>query len=401
MRLQKLNDARCRSLKPDIKPHKYADGAGLYLYIMPTGGKLWRMAYRFGGKQRTLALGQYPDISLAKAREKALQARRALLEGQDPGALKAADKAATRAQTQAPTLDDVFTEYFKTPKITAAQKRQRDKLRWLRGLLTGHEKIKGKQINALQHSDIAAVVTEISDSGKTVTAREVSGIANRVFDFAVRRGIITANIAAGTARDLSSDKKTEPRAAAQTQDDIRAVLNACANYDGAAVLKYALRIIPYTVLRTGEIASAEWAEIDLAAGVFAVPAEKMKMKDPHIVPLCAPVIALLKELHQLTGNGRYLFPAVRDKNKPLRDNALRSALRAAGVPESLHTLHGWRSVFSTWANETGYSTDAIERQLAHKERNKIRAAYDRGERMDERIKIMAAWAAYLDELRKD
>lgn len=400
---KQLNDVKIRAIKPGDKPRKYADGDGLFLYAVPNASGLsllWRLAYRFpkGGKQKLLSIGPYPVVTLAMAREAALEARRALWRGEDPGELKKIAKAEAKAAVAGSTFDDLAGEYLKTPKSANARPKQKIQLEWLRATLAASPTVKGKHMKDLTHADFAAAVATIAADGKIETARKVAQFAGRVCDLAIRRGLIAANPATGLSKDLPNGGRHTPLAAVQTPEEIKAILDKLAGCGGSVGTKYALRIAPYVVLRTSELIGAEWEEIDFERATWTVPGERMKMKDSHVVPLAAPVIEMLRELQELTGRGRFLFPSRQVKDAHVTSAGFRRALRDAGIGAE-HTLHGWRSAFSTWANEAGYGADAIERQLAHEERNKVRAAYDRGARMDKRRAIMEAWAKYLDGLK--
>lgn len=407
MRALKLTDAEIRKAKPPKKDpskkhfqgDKYFDGWGLYMLVTPAGGKLWRLAYRFGGKQKTLALGEYPIITLARARELAIEARRQLAAGIDPGEVKKQRKAEAKAAAAGDTFNDIAGEFLKTPKRAGAQKKTKDDYNRSRTLLSESPTIKGKNIKTLKHGDFAAAVGAIEKNNGHDTAQKAARFANNTMDWAMRQGLISGNVAAGLTKDLPTKDNYNPRAAVHEPDKIKAILAKVDAVSGTASTRYALKIAPYVVLRTSELAGGEWREIDLDAATWTVPGERMKMKVTHIVPLAAPVIEMLRELYQLTGKGRYLFPSRSVKNAPVTSIGLQKSFRKAGIDTEEHTLHGWRTTFSTWANENGYNEDAIERQLAHKEKNKTRAAYDRGERMTERRELISAWAAYLENLK--
>lgn len=395
----KLTDAKVRNIKPDSKPRKYADGGGIYLFVMPAergGGKLWRMAYRHGGKQMTLAIGIYPTVTLAMAREVALEAKRALWRGENPGALKRERKAAAVGTS----FDEIAGQFLDTPKMAGASHSRKRNLKAFRQTLANAPTIKNKPFPAITHADFAAVVSGIAAEGKLSAAQEVAALAHRVCEFAVRRGTVAGNVASGLTKDLPQNTARTPRAAVKAEADLKAVLKKLDAYDGSQSMKYALILTPYVFLRRVELCAAEWREIDIEAATWTIPAERMKNRAPHVIPLAASVIALLKELYALNGKGIFVFPSPQRRGQHISTTGLRDALRLAGVDSDTQSLHGFRAVASTWLNEQGYNSDAIERQLAHRERNATRRAYDRGDRMPERIALMEKWAEYLDALRK-
>lgn len=401
---EKLTAARVGALEPRDKPYKVADGDGLYLYVAPSGGKSWRLDYVFSGTAKTLTIGKVRDFTPKEAREKAREARQALANGADPAALKKAHKLARSIQAQY-TWGAVFDEWLGAYKAGGGgnkrqrppQPRQLDKIAWLRTYL---EPLTVKDIQTLRHRDFSQIIRQMVEADKIVSAAELARMVNKICLYARRQGFVDLNVAADLQEDIPT-VASSGRPAVETRRDIAEVLRKIDSHICTVPMKYALRLMPFTVLRTGELAGAEWSEIDIKAALWTVPSSRMKiMGNAHKVPLSNPAIILLRELQSVTGGNRFLFPG-REKAReaPITPTAISRAFRRAGVEAAKHSLHGWRAVFSTWANESGYNRDAIERQLAHEERNRIRRAYDRGERMEERRAIMAAWGTYLEETR--
>lgn len=394
----KLTDAKLRALKPNGKTQKLSDGGGLYVHLSPVGGKLWRLFYRFGGKQKTLAIGKYPDVSLVEARKRRDEARELLGQGIDPGERKKEGKAAAAAAdlAKAMTYEVVAREWFVTyssgwtesnrAKILARQ--EKDVFPFLGRLPIG-------EITA---PAVLAVARRIEKRGAVDTAHRAMQDCSRIFRYAVATGrgerdpVADLKGALSPVRSTSYASIKEPKAIGALLRDINA-------YSGNLIVRAALRLAPYVFVRPGELRRAEWAEFNLESAEWRIPAEKMKMRVVHIVPLARQVLEILHDLAQYTGGGRYLFPSMRANSSPISDMTLLAGLRRLGYGKDEMTMHGFRSMASTLLNEQGYNRDWIERQLAHGERNSVRAAYNYAEYLPERRRMMQEWADYLDELR--
>ena len=394
----KLTDAKLRALKPTGKTQKISDGGGLYIHLSPAGGKLWRLFYRFSGKQKTLALGKYPDVSLVEARKRRDEARELLGQGIDPGEKKKEGKAAAVAAelAKAMTYEVVAREWFakysqgwtesNRTKILARQ--ENDVFPFLGSLSIG-------EITA---PEVLAVARRIEERGAVDTAHRAMQDCSRIFRYAVATGrgerdpVADLKGALSPARSTSYASIKEPKAIGALLRDIDA-------YSGNLIVRAALRLAPYVFVRPGELRRAEWAEFNLEAAEWRIPAEKMKMRVVHIVPLARQVAEILHDLMQYTGSGRYLFPSMRANSAPISDMTLLAGLRRLGYGKEEMTMHGFRSMASTLLNELGYNSDWIERQLAHGERNSVRAAYNYAEYLPERRRMMQEWADYLDSLR--
>ena len=395
----KLTDARLRALKPSDTVQKVSDGGGLYIHVSPAGGKLWRMAYRFEGKQKTLSLGAYPAIGLKEAREARDNAKALLVRGIDPSAEKRRVKAAaeTVAKIQATTFEVVGREWFekKTPNLAPGYRKQ------LLSRLENHlfPFIGDKPVAELEPAEILAAVRYTEERGAVEMAHKLVQLAGKICSYARLVGYATFNAAAGLGEALPPLPPAKHRAAIISPPEIGGLLRAIETYPGDLSIRYALKILPYVFVRSGELRCAEWGELDFDKAVWIIPAGRMKMKRPHIVPLARQVVKLFEELRQWTGQGRLVFPSPFSASKPITDVGLLNALRRLGYGRDEMSIHGFRGMASTLLNEQGYRSDVIEAQLAHGERNAIRAAYNHAEYMEERRAMMQAWADYLDELR--
>jgi integrase len=391
----KLTDTFVRNIKSDGKMQKHADGGGLYLHISPAGGQRWRMAYRFDGKQKTLSFGAYPAVSLKDARTRREEAKKQLAAGIDPGAHKKAVKAAIRAEA---------TTSF---EIVAREWHIKQSAAWVQGhsekIIARLEKyifplIGAKPVNTITASELLEALRRIEAKGTIETAHRALQNCSQVFRYA----IATDRAERDTAADLRGalvPVKSGNFATVTEPDTIGALLRDINAYPGNAVVCAALRMAPYVFVRPGELRRAEWPEINLDAAEWRIPAARMKMRETHIVPLARQVMGILTDLHQYTGHSRYLFPSLRADSAPISDVTLLAALRRLGYGKEEMTVHGFRSMASTLLNEQGYNRDWIERQLAHGERNAVRAAYNYAEYLPERRRMMQEYADHLDELR--
>jgi len=382
--------------KSKTKPYKLADERGLYLLVTPSGGRLWRMNYRFGGKQRTIAFGNYPDLSLAKARDMRAAAREALAEGKDPLDLRREEARAEQART-GDTFQAISDEWLEKLKLSGRSKATITKLRWLVDFAL--PLIGKRPITDLTPPDLLAVLRKIEARGRYETASRLRSTFGTIFRYAVATGRAQRDISYDLRGALITPKTTH-RAAILDPHELGGLLRAIENYDGQPTVRIALRMAPHVFARPGELRSAEWKEFDLAGKVWHIPAEKTKMRRPHWVPLSAEVVAMIEELRPISGDTKFLFPGVRSTSRPITDNTLNAALRRLGYDKTQVTAHGFRATASSLLNETGkWHPDAIERQLAHVESNDTRRAYARGEHWEERVRMMKAWSKFLMDLR--
>lgn len=389
-----LTDTAIRKAKGREKPYKLADGGGLYLLVTPAGGRLWRLKYRVIGKEKLLALGAYPDVGLRDAREQRDAARKQLASGIDPGAAKQAARASAAG---AETFEAIAREWLgKQAAKWTEQTEKRIKTRLENDLLPW---LGAKPIAAIRAPEVLATLRRIESRGAVDTAHRAMQECSQIFRFAVATG--------RAERDPTGDLKgalavatpdhhasiTEPKA-------VGSLLRAIDGYEGSFITKCALRLAPLVFVRPGELRKAEWAEFDLEKAEWRIPAQRMKMGELHLVPLAEQAVAILRELHPLTGSSQYLFPGVRSRKRPMSENTVLAALRRMGYKPGEMTGHGFRSMASTLLNENGWNRDAIERQLAHAERDGVRAAYNYAEHLPERRRMMQAWADYLDSLKR-
>ena len=388
-----LSDVAIRKARPADKPQRLFDGGGLYLEVAPTGGKLWRWKYRHAGKEKRLALGAYPEVSLADARERHNAGRKLLAAGIDPGVQRKAEKAAT-ADRAANTFAAVAAELIEQ-RGSRQSTVTRERAERLLGYLSP---IANVPIAAVDAPMLLAAIRKIEARGME-TAHRARAFAGQVF----RYGIATGRCKGNPARDLLGAlppvegghfaSLTEPGRVAP-------LLRALWGYQGGAVVQAALKVAPLVFVRPGELRTARWADIDLEAAEWRYTASKTGT--PHIVPLASQVVDVLRGLHPLTGRGEYVFPSERGKGRPMSENTVNAALRALGYDSNTMTGHGFRAMARTMLDEVlGYRPDFIEHQLAHAVKDPNGRAYNRTSHLPERRKMMQGWADYLDGLRTD
>jgi integrase len=392
-----LTDTAIRRAKPIAKPIRIADSAGLYLEVSPSGGKLWRFKYRFDRKQKLLALGAYPAISLASARDRRDQARKMLAEGIDPGEQRKAAKA-VRAGLAANTFEVIGREWYAK---TAPMLAENTKSKLLRFLETDvFPWIGARPIASLAAADLIRVIERIEQRGALDIARRVHNYMGRIFRYAVGRGLATRDPSRDIElKDILPPEDVQHHASVTDPKAVGGLLRAIDGFTGAFGTRCALRLAALAFVRPGELRHAEWTEFDFEKAEWRIPAGKMKMKEQHIVPLSDQAVGILREIQPLTGTGRYVFPSERGGGRPMSDNTINAALRRMGYAKEEMTGHGFRSMASTLLHELGLPHAAIERQLAHGERNKVSAAYNFAEHLPERRKMMQQWADYLDKLK--
>lgn len=390
-----LTDTHIRNLKAEAKPKKYFDGGGLFLFIPPTGSKLWRMAYRFDGKSKLLSFGEYPSISLRDARLKREEAKSLLAKGIDPSEEKR-NARQEKLAAERDSFENIALEWHRVKLVDLSSKHQGTVLYRLKTYIL--PAIGKKHIAKLDAQDVFDIVKPIDENGHGETSRRVLQIINQVFRYAVVLGKAKHNITADLIGALRP-RKVIHRAAVLDKDGVGYLLNAIDEYPGYFPLVCALKLAPLVFTRPSELRCATWQEFDLEACEWRIPAERMKMRKPHIVPLASQALTVLNELRALTGNGKYLFPSIRSESKPISDAAVLNALRRMGYQKHEMSVHGFRSIASTLLNELGYNRDWIERQLAHGEANESRAAYNYAEYLPERRQMMQEWADFLDGLR--
>lgn len=390
----KLTAIKVEKAKPAGKAYKLSDGDGMHLLVSPKGGKAWRLKYRINGKEKQLALGTYPDVPLKLARERRADARKAIAVGIDPSAQKQAEK---RAQNAADTFEAVAREWIsarsgewsESNQHQVTRRLERDAFPWI-GTTKVHE---------LEPPEVLQMLRRIESRAAIETAHRVKQLVGQVMRFAVATGRAQRDPTQDLAGALKT-KRARHHASITNPAEIGPLLRVIDSYEGQLVTCCALRLAPLLFVRPGELRKAEWREFDLSKAEWRIPAERMKMNAPHIVPLAEQAIEVLGDLEPLTGRGRYVFPGARSADRPMSENTVNAALRRLGYDKDQVTGHGFRSMASTLLNEQGWNRDAIERQLAHAERDNVRAAYNYAEHLDERRRMMQAWADYLDSLKR-
>ena len=386
-----LSDTRIRAARAKQKPYKLFDERGLYLLVTPAGGRLWRLRYRMGGLEKLLALGMYPDVPLRRAREKRDEARKLIADGVDPSAKRKAER-----EAPAETFEAVASEWLELQRKSLAAETMSILSTRLSSFLYPY--IGNRAVASVSAQELLAVLRRIEARGRHETAHRVRALAGRVLRFAVATGRARYDVATDL-RDALAPVKSKNFASVTDPTRVGELMRAIHGYSGHPVTALALKLAPLVFVRPGELRAAEWSEIDIANAEWRIPGVRMKMGELHIVPLSRQALALLRELEPLARGGRYLFPSLRTRDRPMSDNTINAALRRLGYASEDQTGHGFRTMASTLLNEQGFPPDVIELQLAHAERNKVRAAYNRAQRLPERRKMMQAWADYLDRLR--
>jgi integrase len=398
----KLTNTAIKTAKPKEKTFKISDGKGLYLEISPSGGKWWRWKYRFAKKEKRLSLGVYPDVTLKMARERCQECRTQLADGFDPAQLRKDKQLKLESEffeSIAREWHTKFSQNWSDSHSTRILRRlQADVFPWM-----GR-----KAIGEIKASEILSVIRRIESRGALETAHRAMQNCGQVFRYAVATGRAERDPTADLKGALPQPKEkhhgsiTEPKAVGE-------LLRAIDSYSGFFATKCALRLSPLVFVRTGELRQAVWSEINFEEAEWRIPAERMKVRELHIVPLSSQAIEILKELEPLTNRPlagkphvpRYIFPGVQSKERPMSNNAILAALRRMGYQTGEMTGHGFRSMASTLLHEQGWNHQVIERQLAHAERNAVSAAYNYAEYLPERREMMQAWADYLDKLKQN
>lgn len=399
----KLKAPQVKEAKSKEKPYKLFDGKGLYLLVNPKGAdgaegaKYWRMKYRYGGKEKVLALGVYPEIPLAKARRKCEKAREELDNGINPGVTKRLKRLSDRHEG-ANTFQSVATEWFET-KMGGKSDSYRDRtLRLLKNDL--YPPLGTRPINQIEPPELLMALRKVESRGAVDMAHRAKQTAGLIFRYAVATGRAERDPSADLRGALKSRTKKH-HAAITDPKQVGKLLVAIDAYQGTPVVMAALKLSPIIFQRPGEIRTMEWAEINWEEEQWEIPASKMKMGQPHIVPLPSQAIELLREIESHTGNrSKYVFPSARGAHRPLSDNGVRVALRAMGYDNDMMTAHGFRAMARTILDEVlKYRVDYIEHQLAHAVKDANGRAYNRTSHLPERREMMQKWADYLDNLK--
>jgi integrase len=396
--INKLTDVKIRATKPRAKIHKLSDGNGLQLWVDPRGYRLWRLAYRFAGKQKALAIGPYPDVSLAEAREKRDEARSLLKTHRDPADVRKIVRA-TRNVAAANTFKLISDELLER---SADQGRATATLELNRWLLRGAcESLGDRPISEITAVEVLAVLRAVEKRGRRASAHRMRGAIGQVFRYAIATAR-AENDPTIALRGALLDATRKNRAAILNPAELGAFLRGADGFVGQPETKAALRLLPLLFTRPGELRRARWQEFSLLNAVWKVPAENDKMRRGFDVPLARQACVILEELRSISRSRDLVFPGGHSRNRPLSENTLNAAMRRMGYTEEQVTAHGFRATASTLLNESGlWSKEAIERSLAHVEKDSVRRAYNRAAYWDERVRMMKWWADHLDELKRD
>lgn len=395
-RVTPLSDIQANKAKPKEKDYKLNDGFGLYLLVTSTGSKLWRFDYRFNRKRKLMALGVYPTVTLAEARERREAARKLLANGVDPGQAKKTQKSYMAALTDN-SLEVVALEWHKnfsrqwssSHASRTMDRLKRDVFPWL-----------GKKpIGEITPPEILTLLRRVEERGALDSARRIRLICGQVLRYAVATGRAERDSAADL-RDALPPVKEKHHAALTDPKDVGKLLRAIDGFQGTFTVKCALKMAPMVFVRPGELRQMEWGEIDFDNTLWEIPAGKMKMDQPHIVPLATQAVEILKDVQPLTGSGRYVFPSIRSRLRPMSNSTINAALRNMGYTSDEMTGHGFRATARTILDEIlQVRPDFIEHQLAHAVRDPNGRAYNRTAHLAERRKMMQTWADYLDGLK--
>ena len=388
-----LSDAKVRNLKSGSRPRKVHDGGGLYLHVQPNGSRYWRLKFRLNGKERVFAIGLYPDVSLTSAREEALNARRLIKDGIDP----VVDRRNTRARNSAETFQAIAEEWI----ASQSDKWSPTYVEAVKSALGAnlYSQIGGLPVRTIDVPIMRNALLLMEKRGALAALRKVRMWASGVFRHAIATGRAESDPAAPLRGTFKAHK---PRnfAAITKADELGELVAKIRDYDGSIITRCGLLLMVYTFTRTKELRAAKWSEFDFDKSTWKIPAERMKMGEEHIVPLSRQAVQILDELKTLMSTSEFLFPNEKNSHKPMSENTLLYALYRLGYHKR-STVHGFRSSASTLLNEElEFDADVIERQLAHQERNAVRAAYNRAEYLGERRAMMKYWADCVDVLRE-
>ncbi|MEE9425122.1 MAG: integrase arm-type DNA-binding domain-containing protein [Methylococcales bacterium] len=390
-----LTDTKIRTTNTTGKRFKLYDSRGLYLEVTPTGSKRWRFKYRYDNKEKLLSLGIYPEVSLKKARLRRDEARELLAEGIDPSVHRK-DAENKKTELNKNTFEAVAREWHTKQSKKWSTGHSEKTLAWLEKNIIPW--LGNRPVSEIEAPELLEVLRKVEARGALDTAHRLRAVCGQVFRYAIATGKAKRDITADlkgalTPRDLEHYASiTDPK-------EIGALMRAIDGYSGSFVTRCALKLAPLFFVRPGELRHAEWSDIDLEAGEWIIPAEKMKMKRIHIIPLSTQAVAILKEIQPLTGHARYVFHSERTNTRPMSENTINAALRRLGYSKEQMTGHGFRSMASIRLNEQGFNVDWIELQLAHSEGNSVRDAYNYAQYLPERKQMMQWYSDYLCRLR--
>ena len=392
--MQKLTATAVKQAKPKTKAYSLSDGGWLYLFVKPNGTKAWRFNYRFHGKQKTLAIGVYPAISLKAARKKHEEARDNLANGIDPNSAKQAQKAADQ-DALANSFEVIALEWLQKRGVKSESTEQRQNSLLKNDLFPYLGK---RPISRITSPDLLKTLRRIESRGAIETAHRAKQLAGQIFRYAVATGRAERDPSVDLKDALAQPKRTHFKSLTEPSD-VAPLMVAIRNYQGTPTVMAALKLSPLLFCRPGELRHLEWEEVKFKENRIELPAEKMKMQEPHIIPLSSQAMEILKELQPITGRGKYVFPSARGASRPLSDNGVRTALRTLGYTNEQISPHGFRAMARTMLDEIlNFPLDWIEHQLAHAVRDPNGRAYNRTKHISQRQQMMQTWADYLDGL---
>lgn len=400
-----LTDTKIKKSKPQDKKYKLSDGGGLFLLVNPNGSKWWRFAYRYANKQKEYAIGVYPDISLKDAREKRSELRSLVADGQDISQIKKIEKEEIQIQeeTKQNTFQKVALEWYKNYADQVSENYHEK----LEKALDKHvfPYIGRKPISEVSRKDIISILQKLKDEDLSETANRIFMLLNKIYMYAVTTEKVSHNITADVDKKVILGKRAIRNFPTFTKDeDIKALLVSIDDYQGEYTTKKALQLLPYVFVRSFNIRHMEWEEIDFDKKLWTIPASKMKMKKEFVLPLSKQAMKILKDVKSKCLSDKYVFPSYRYGGKPMSDNTMNVALKRMGFSKDEFVPHGFRSMFSTLANEKmdmhGFSSEVIEALLAHEESNKVKAAYNRAKYLEPKTKLIQWYADYLDSIKQ-
>ena len=390
-----ISEFAAKKAKPSEKPYKIFDGGGLYLHVQPSGSKLWKQKYRFNKKEKVLSFGKYPVVSISEARKRRDNAKQMLAEGFDPSEKKKLDRIA--AQTEArQTFGLIAEDYISNMIANGAAQGTIKKTKWM--LEDIASPLSKRPMRDISSAEILHLLKRVEESGRRETAKRLRGVIGSVF----RLAIVTLRADQDPTIALHGAllaPNVKGRSAIIDEAKLGALLCAIDNYDGWPVISLSLNFLMLTCVRPGEVRGATKAEFDLEKATWRIPAERMKMRQPHEVPLSVQAIDILSEAFTFPGDSKYAFPSLRTIDRPLSDNSFNAALRRMGYTKEEVTAHGFRVSASSILNSRGYDGDVVEAVLAHQDKNIIRRTYNRATYWDQRVQLMQEWADMLDKFR--
>jgi integrase len=391
-----LTDTRVKNAKPQAKLYKLVDERGLHLSVYPSGSKLWQMRYRFEGKEKTASLGKYPEVSLAEARDKRDQMRKLVANDIDPVHSQRAAKEAKKL-AQAHSFKAVARTWFEGWRAARSPRHADYVIRRLEADV--FPLIGSRPVSEIQAPELVKMMKAIQRRGALDIAKRCYQMTSQVFRYAIAHGLAERNPAGDIKPSDILPSRRQTNYARVDAKELPALLRAVEAYQGTPVTRLAIKLLAMTFVRTSELIGARWEEFDLQAGQWRIPAERMKMRTEHIVPLSLQAIQILQILHGITGHSKLLFPGERDHSKPISNNTILKALERMGYKGRM-TGHGFRGLASTVLHEQGFEHAHIELQLAHQERNQVSAAYNHATYIKQRAKMMQWWANYIDHQLK-